>query len=395
MKSFIKDKSIFYSGLCYFLIMIAFIVMRIVFGAGLLGDVQNTSSDYLFTFIVQIGILFLIPVFCLRVFAKQPLKTIFKRTNFKGISGKMAVWSVLLGVCVFIVIIFVSSLWSGILSSFGFDSGTGVSANEVSSNGIVNLLLGILFVGVLPGFCEEFSHRGMILGNIKKDGVWRAILLASLMFALMHLNISQFGYAFVVGLVLGTITMLTKSIFPAMIVHCTSNSISTYISTASDYGWWGGDFYDVLGEWISTHSGFAVFVMSALILCAVLTLIFYIMFALFRNAKRNEFFNFKKRLKKSLKAANYDGEIDLNNNEQVFKLYQEAQFVNLQKKLLNSNLTIEQLQNNVNKTTLLSIMFDEDVTKKTNINYLDYVFYYISICLGTVVTIMTFIWGII
>lgn len=395
MKSFIKDRSIFYSGLCYFLIMVAFIVMRLVYGAGFLGSVENASSDYLFTSIVQIGILFLIPVLCLRVFAKQPFKAIFKRTSFKPINGKMVFWSVLLGACVFIIIIFVSSLWSGILSSFGFSSGKGISTQPISDNAGLNLLLGILFVGVLPGFCEEFSHRGMILGNVKKDGVWRAILIASLMFALMHLNINQFAYAFVVGLVLGTITMLTKSIFPAMIVHCTSNSISTYISSASDNGWWGGGFYDVIGEWVSTHSSIAVFAMSALILCIVLTLIFYIMFALFRNAKRNEFFNFKKRLKKNLKDANYGDQIDLNNNEQVFKLYQEAQLVNLQKKFLNSNLTMEQLQNNVNKATILSIMFDEDVTKKTDINYLDYIFYYISMCLGAVVTIMTFIWGII
>ena len=395
MKKVINDKSIFFSGLSYFVIMLCFIATRIVFAAGFLGDVKKDTTDFLFTFIIQILVLFCVPFLFMRFCAKQPTKTIFKKTHFKPINGKMVFWSLILGVCTYITIVFVSSFWAGIISIFGYSSGSSVVSQPATSSPILNLLLGILFVGVIPGFCEEFSHRGVVLGNIKKDGVGRAILISSLLFALMHLNIAQVGYAFVVGLILSTVTLLTKSIFPAMIIHCTSNSISTYLGFASENNWVGGDWLDVLSSLLGGSNMFASFIISTLILCLVVSLIFYCMFALFKNAKRNEYFAFKKRLAKNLKNSEYGEGIDLSNDMQVFKLYQEAQLVNIQKKMLNSNLTLTQLENNVDKATVLSLMFDEDVTRKSEIKHLDYIFYYCSICLGAVVTIFTLIWGII
>lgn len=395
MKQLINDRSIFVSGLCYFVIMLAFIVLRIVFGAGFLGNVTNDTTDFVFTFIVQVLVLFLVPFLFMRFFAKQPSKTVFKRNHFRKIDGKMILWSLLLGVCTYAIILFVSSFWSGILSIFGYSSGSGVPTTPATDYPFLNFLLGILFIGVLPGFCEEFTHRGMVLGNIKKDGVGRAILFSALLFGLMHLNIAQLGYAFVVGLILGTVTLLTKSIFPAMITHCVSNSISTYLTYAQDNGWFGGNFYDWINSWLNGSNMIATFLFSTLILCILVTLIFYIMVSLFKNAKRNDFKNFKKRLAKNLKENGLEGQIDLNNDVQVFKLYQESQFVNLQKKLLTSSLTPDQIEKNIDKTTLLSLMFDEDVTKKAKIKHMDYLFYYCSIFLGAVVTIMTFIWGVI
>ena len=395
MRQIINDKSIFYSGLAYFVVMLCFIAIRLVYGLGLLGDVQKDTTDFLFTFIVQVVILFLVPFVFMRFCAKQQPKTLFKKASFKPISGMMVVWSLVLGICTYIAILFVSSFWSGILSIFGYSSSSSVVTQPATAYPVVNLLLGILFVGVLPGFGEEFSHRGVVLGNIKKDGVWRAILLSSLLFGLMHLNIMQVGYAFVVGLILSTTTLLTKSIVPAMIIHCTSNSISTYLGFASDNNWFGAGFFDTINAWINGGNFMASFLISTLILCIVVSLIFYAMFSLFKHSKKNEFFAFKRRLQKNLKNSEYADQIDLNNNEQVFKLYQEAQLVNIQKKLMTSDLTLSQLEHNIDKATVWSIVFDEDVTKKSKICHLDYLFYYCSIFLGTVVTIITMIWGII
>ena len=395
MGKLINDKSIFYSGLCYFLIMVCFICVRIIFGAGLLGDVTKNSTDYLFTFVVQIVILIGLPLLIMRFCAKQPIKTIFNKHSFRPINTKMALWSILLGVCTYILIMYISSFWSGLLSVFGYSSGSSVPSTSATGSPILDLLLGFLFVGILPGICEEFSHRGMVLGNIKRDGAVRAILFSALLFGLMHLNIVQVGYAFVVGLILGTITLLTKSIFPAMIVHGVSNSINTYLDYASANDWLGGDFYNSINVFLTSNNYMFTFLIGFLVLTMLIMFVGYIMLALFRQSKANEFFVFKKNLKKRLKDEDLSGQIDLNDNKQVFLLYQETQLNNIQNKLANTNLSLQQLEKNIDKATILSIMFDEDVTKKQKPKYLDYIFYYCSMFLGTVVTIMTFIWGII
>ena len=392
-KSIINDKSIFFSGLAYFVMMLSFIALRLIFGAGLLGDVNNDLTDYIFTFIMQVVILVGVSILFMMLFAKQKPKEMFARHSFRPINGKMVLLSILLGLCTFVLIMYVSTFWYGILSLFGYSSGAGASTSA-TNNPVLDLLLGILFVGVLPGFCEEFSHRGMVLGNIKRDGAVRAIMLSALLFGLMHLNVVQIGYAFVVGIVLGTITLLTRSIYPAMIVHCVSNSINTYLGIASDNGWWGGNFYDSINNFIAGNNIMFLYLINTLILLMLIMLIVYIMLNMFKQAKLNDFYVFKRRLARRLKDNDFSDQIDLNDDRQIFLLYQEMQMHNMHQKLENTALTPEQIEQNINKSTLLTLMFDEDVTKKQKVHHLDYIFYYCSIILGSIVTIMIFIWGI-
>ena len=392
-KSLINDKSIFFSGLVYFVIMLAFVGMRLVVSAGWLGDVQNNLTDYIFTFVVQVLLLLGLPLLLMRVFAKQKYSEIFRRSSFRPINIKMILLSIVLGVCTYILILFVSTFWSSILAAFGYTTGAS-SSTSATNIPWLDFLLGFLFVGVLPGICEEFSHRGLVLGNIKNDGAVRAILLSALLFGLMHLNIVQLGYAFVVGLVLGTVTLLTRSIFPAMIIHGVSNSINTYISFASDNGWWGGDFYDIINNYITGNNMIFLYMCNTLILIMLLMLMGYLVLNLFKQAKINDFYVFKRKLVKRLKGGDFSDQIDLDDDRQLFLLYQETQLRNMHKKLENTSLTPEQIEHNIDKSTMLSIMFDEDVTKKQKIRHLDYIFYYCSIILGVVITIMTFIWGI-
>lgn len=374
--------------------MLAFIALRLMYGAGLFGSVTETSSDYICTILVQVVLLVGLPLLFMHYCAKQPYNVIFRRHKLNPINGKMVGWSILLGICVFVVILYVSTFWSGMLNAFGYSS-SGISDSSTSDSPILDLILGIIFVGVLPGFCEEFSHRGMVLGNLKPDGAVRAILLSSLLFALMHLNIVQFGYAFVAGLILGTVTLMTKSIVPGMIVHCVSNSLNVYLEVASTNNWWGGNFYTVLNTFLNNGNYMLVFLVSLLVLCLVVGVIFYIMFVLFKHSKVNEYFAFKKNLQKRLSNDDYSQHIDLNNDEEVFRLYQETQVARIESQMLKSNLTLGQIQQTLDRTTLMSIMLDEDVSKKHKIDHLDYVFYYCSIFLGSVVTFMTFLWGVI
>ena len=70
----------------------------------------------------------------------------------------------------------------------------------------------LLLVAILPAFCEEFIHRGVLLQGIKHAGFKKAIVISSLMFGLIHFNIQQFFYAFIIGLILGFVSVVAKNI---------------------------------------------------------------------------------------------------------------------------------------------------------------------------------------
>ncbi len=88
------------------------------------------------------------------------------------------------------------------------------------------ILLEFIVICMVPGFCEEFLFRGTILTNLLPYGRFNAILISSLLFALMHQNAGQILYTFVAGLFLGLVYERTGSIWTCTILHIINNFAS-------------------------------------------------------------------------------------------------------------------------------------------------------------------------
>ena len=88
---------------------------------------------------------------------------------------------------------------------------------------------GYLVIGLLAPLSEEIVMRGAILKELlksKKLGVWTAITISALMFALIHMNPAQMPHAFLIGLLLGWMYWRTGSILPGVAYHWANNSIA-------------------------------------------------------------------------------------------------------------------------------------------------------------------------
>jgi len=96
----------------------------------------------------------------------------------------------------------------------------------------------ILLIGVsiFPGIVEELIFRGLILQWLRRYGDGFAILISSLMFSLIHLNIAQIPFALVVGLVLGIIAVKTGSLRLCTIIHMVNNALSLVAMWVADLG---------------------------------------------------------------------------------------------------------------------------------------------------------------
>ena len=96
-----------------------------------------------------------------------------------------------------------------------------------------NVILQFITIAIVPAFCEEFLFRGVILSNLMPYGKGAAIIGSSLLFALMHGNFYQFLYTAAAGIILGTVYVLTDSIWCSIFVHLINNSTSVLQSSLS------------------------------------------------------------------------------------------------------------------------------------------------------------------
>lgn len=93
------------------------------------------------------------------------------------------------------------------------------------------ILLQFVTVSIVPGFCEEILFRGAILAACLPFGRSRAIIISSVLFALMHQNAEQIFYTFVAGVILGIVYERTGSIWNCILLHVCNNFVSV-IETA-------------------------------------------------------------------------------------------------------------------------------------------------------------------
>lgn len=85
----------------------------------------------------------------------------------------------------------------------------------------------LLRVCLLAPVVEELLMRGLVLDGLRGScGVPGALLLSSLLFAILHFNMVQTLSAFVCGLILGTLYLKTGSVFCCILAHCGYNLIS-------------------------------------------------------------------------------------------------------------------------------------------------------------------------
>jgi len=115
------------------------------------------------------------------------------------------------------------SVMGNIFASLGIDYQVDFGERP---QGVLGFMLTFIATAIVPALVEEFACRGLILGALRKYGDAFAIVCSSILFGLMHGNFQQIPFAFLVGLILGYITIKTNTIWIAVAVHCFNNAFS-------------------------------------------------------------------------------------------------------------------------------------------------------------------------
>ena len=94
--------------------------------------------------------------------------------------------------------------------------------------GMSRNVFGIISITIMAPLVEELLFRGAIQGYMLRKGMkpLNAILIASAIFGIVHMNPIQIPFAFAIGLIFGWLYYRTGSVVPGIIGHFINNSIA-------------------------------------------------------------------------------------------------------------------------------------------------------------------------
>lgn len=367
-----SKKSVLKTFAIYYICMAVFVGVKIFASSVTLPEEKWVDVTY--SMVVQLGVVFLLPLILYCLFVKVSPKSVFKTCNFNKISPMVILISIGLGFICFFINIIVSSLSNGIIGFSGYRS---VGAPLEYEYNTINFLLDLFTVAVLPAFCEEFLHRGLLLQGTKHMGFKKAILISSLLFGLLHFSIQKFFYAFIIGLIIGLISVVAKSIWPGIIIHFINNGISVYLDYARANGWWFGDYLTKLNNWLVESQFFLILICSILFVLLVIGLLALFIWLLYKQAM----------LLKVRKALD--------------KVYKSSDFASNSKVVINRESIFHEL---LEKNTLLNLTFrpkDNPIDivlpkekSRYQLSFKDNIFMIGSVVLGALITVFTYIWGL-
>ena len=370
-----KRSVVFDANFVYFLLITFFVFIRIISSTFEI----STEVGYLFNIIIQVGLMFSLPLFVFSALRKQKIKTTLKSFGFKKINFKAILYSILIGILVYFLTVCISSFFSLILTLLGYDPSYGGSSG-MTSYPLWLLFVELVFTAVLPGICEEVAHRGMLVSAYKSMGIKKTVLYSGLLFGLMHLNIEQCFYASIIGFLFAFIAIVTDSIFPTMIMHFVNNAISVLFTFARVNGSPLGGVFDSALKWCQSIGPLLAFVVIfAVITFAVLLLGFLVA-----------------KLLKETRMQRISEMADSVVKQQLRKqLFEGTSLETQQPDAVNDEIKVE------NRSTIgTKVVFDVKLVgdlflrKKYRPTFKDNIFMYGSMFLGIVITLFTFIWGI-
>lgn len=114
-------------------------------------------------------------------------------------------------------------IWINMISMMFAQNYVASTLSEAESTA---LGLNFLYVALIPAVSEEFMFRGVFFHGYRGAGIRKAALCSGLCFGLLHLNLNQFCYAFVLGVILAVVVEATGSILSSILIHMVINGSS-------------------------------------------------------------------------------------------------------------------------------------------------------------------------
>lgn len=178
--------------------------------------------------IASILLPFAIGLLLIKILCKDKRVLQFNKPNSKKLFGA----SLLVGLGALMVSNWLTSMFVYFMGGMGVELTS--PENFTFSGGFGLYLLYIVRGAVCPALIEEFAFRGVVMQPLRKYGDGFAIVISSLMFALLHGNLVQAPFAFMIGAVIGYLVIITNTMWTGVLIHFINNAFSITMSMLAD-----------------------------------------------------------------------------------------------------------------------------------------------------------------
>lgn len=213
-------------ALLQYIVGFAIAIVMLMSGANS-AEVLNSINDPGSMWVLQIVLstaMFIVPAIFAAKAAKQKVRNLIPLNK---VAPSLFFPLLMVGMGVSALGNYATSLFGATTSFFG----TPPAYTDMSSpGGYFGGMLVILGSAFVPALVEEFTCRGVVMGLLRPFGDGFAILISAALFGLMHGNLVQTPFAFIVGLGLGYVTVASNSMWTAVTVHFFNNFFATVLN---------------------------------------------------------------------------------------------------------------------------------------------------------------------
>lgn len=204
-------KKVFSSNLFFFILIILQLVSFIIVSP----IIKITHApEYLSLPLVEVLLIFLPSIIYIIVKRKS-----FKETlRLKPIGFTSVLIVILIGILIYPVAMLIGGLSQILFHNFLADAAQSMTSAP--------LWIDLTVFALAPAVCEETAMRGVVFSGYKEVDIRKAALMNGFLFGILHMNLQQFFYAFIIGVILAYIVYITDSIFSSMLCHFACNGTS-------------------------------------------------------------------------------------------------------------------------------------------------------------------------
>ena len=182
-------------------------------------DLEQSDKTVQIFFIFGGSLFLIVPLIYAR-YRQYEIKNLFR---FNTVPVSIIIQSVLIG----IALTFLSDELDRIINIFfTMPDWLNEQMEPLKAGNTFEMILIILGAVVIAAIAEEGLFRGFLQHSLEKRGdVTRAVILSSLTWTMIHMNLFWAIQLFLMGMVIGYTAWRTNSIIPAIIIHGINNLI--------------------------------------------------------------------------------------------------------------------------------------------------------------------------
>ena len=131
-------------------------------------------------------------------------------------------------ICAFFLLLVGGFLLSALFGGTHTIGNSSSSFEAAAPSGALQALIAIPVLALLPAITEELLFRGILCTELDRRGGLRAILVGSLLFALIHFDLANLPVYFYAGIILTLMLYVTDSLIATMLIHALYNITSLF-----------------------------------------------------------------------------------------------------------------------------------------------------------------------